>query len=463
MKRKIVLMAGFILILCSVEIFVALYCSHKANARISEKNTQMAEQLTTNADYEGTDSQKAMEETTNDITSDITESILADSEESTSESIGIKQVEQVVIPKVRASYIGPGFAISCWGDSLTEGTGALGGIVINGVRAATMPSTLANLTNMRVYNMGVYGELSRDIACRQGGLKMYVNNLIIPASGSVSFKEILCEDGTTINPWTKPDDLEVFGLSYCFDNCSIAGITGRLTYDFETEEFIFTRLDSSDEPETVPMISNKTINEESTKVSSAQGTQSSTVASANDIQNTTQADTATKAEPTTSADHATKEIKIVGPAQIITPPSIERVGDILILEMGNNDESRGNLDYNNLVDQYQAMIDHNGNNYFIIIGDTDGSDEDRADWDYTLQQAFGDHFINMRRYLIDLAANGGLSQFGITLNDFDYLKISRGEVPFALKSDESHLNSYGYWLEGKAVYDRGLELGYWVE
>jgi len=40
--------------------------------------------------------------------------------------------------------------------------------------------------------------------------------------------------------------------------------------------------------------------------------------------------------------------------------------------------------------------------------------------------------------------------------------LEDGEVPYSLKvGDESHMNSYGYWIEGNAIYEKGRELGYW--
>lgn len=450
-KRRIFIITAFIILLCSVEFLIASYYSGKANARIAERKTEAArkEKFIPEVDTEGDTEAEQEEEST-------------ETEEQTTKSTKqIKEVETepilVEVPRVRAAYIGPGYAITCWGDSLTQGTGASGSIVINGVRGATMPSTLANLTNMKVYNMGVYGELSRDIASRQGGFKMYVNNITLPSSGSVYFDEILCEDGNYIDPWTTYD-LDVYGLSACFDEVTIAGIKGKLTYDFNRDQFVFTRLDTGS-TEYKPEVTTKPSTEANTQASNEPSTQE---IKGVETEASTEATTVTSTESTTNSSQSKSgsgSLHITTPTEIITPPSIERVGDILVLQMGNN--GGFDFDFNVLVDQYNAMIAHNGNDYFIIVGDTDGSQEDRSEWEYTLLQAFGDHFLNMREYLVNAALNGELDQFGITLNDYDYDQISRGEVPYSLKSDGSHLNSYGYWLEGKAIYELGLILGYW--
>lgn len=345
-KKRIIMISGFIIVLCSVEFIIAYFYNNRDSGHVILSTTQA---VMTEAETE----------------------------------------------EVNSSYIGSGYCITCWGDSLTEGTGSW---------VITMPSTLEDLTKIKTYNMGVFGEDSRSIACRQGGLKMYVNNIIIPASGSIRFSQILC-DGNPISLWKNPDDrVDPYGITACFNNCSIGGITGKLTYDYDTDEYIFTRAEN---------------------------------------------------QKTTS-------LYISSPTEIIIPISKERKNDILILEMGNNGGYDG--DYSILVEQYQAMINYSGNGYYIIIGDTDYSKADKEDWENALQNAFGDHFFNMRQYLVDLVVNGGLYEYDIAVNEDDIACIDRGEVPYCLKvEDKSHLNSTGYEIEGKAIYEKGLELGYWLE
>lgn len=282
-------------------------------------------------------------------------------------------------------------SIVCWGDSLTAGAGASNEITINGLTGATMPTTLAHLTGKTVYNMGVGGEDSRTIACRQGGLSMMVNNIIIPASGSVTFERIVSEDGNEIYPCRQ----DWQGQRDSFDNCTIGGIAGALTYDDETKLYTFTRINDG-------------------------------------IELTINTDT-----------------------EIITSPSRDRRDDILILEIGHN--GGWNEDYEVLISQYNSMIEHNNRKEYIIVGDTDGTAESKEEWEKALEGAFGEHFVNMREYL----SENGLRDCGLTPTADDKNKIESGEVPLSLKSDATHLNSYGYWSKGNAIYIKGVELGYW--
>ena len=152
----------------------------------------------------------------------------------------------------------------------------------------------------------------------------------------------------------------------------------------------------------------------------------------------------------------------------------EHPGDVLILEMGSNG---GWHSYEELIEQYNLMITHSGCDEFIIIGDTDNPDEsvdsraalgdsdsaERAEstyktpWERALEDAFGKHFINMRRYLID----NGLEVAGIDATREDRAAVLEGKVPVSLRADWTHLNSYGYYVQAVAVYQKGVTLGYW--
>ena len=80
---------------------------------------------------------------------------------------------------VTLNDITTGKKIACWGDSITYGLGGQENTFIksdNGVIDASdwsYPDTLKYYTGLDVYNLGVCGETSYDIALRQGGIKMY--------------------------------------------------------------------------------------------------------------------------------------------------------------------------------------------------------------------------------------------------------------------------------------------------
>ena len=118
------------------------------------------------------------------------------------------------------------------------------------------------------------------------------------------------------------------------------------------------------------------------------------------------------------------------------------------------------------------MIDKSGTQCYIIIGDTDNPKEsidsesytdnyepglNDTYWEAALREAFGEHFINMRTYMLENA----LDIAGLEATEKDTYNLSNGLVPESIKFDYTHMNSYGYYVMGKAVYDKGIELGYW--
>ena len=132
--------------------------------------------------------------------------------------------------------------------------------------------------------------------------------------------------------------------------------------------------------------------------------------------------------------------------------------------------------YIQLISQYDAMIQNSGCDYYIIVGDTDDPGTSIADttqgirnedgtyigvgdtaWEATLREAYGDHFINMRTYLIE----NGLTDVGLRPTVGDYKGFRRGRISKQLRYDWTHFNSYGYYSKGIAIYAKGVELGYW--
>ena len=147
-------------------------------------------------------------------------------------------------------------------------------------------------------------------------------------------------------------------------------------------------------------------------------------------------------------------------------------GDILVVEMGSNGGWDG--DFNTLIEQYYTMISASGCEDYLIIGDTDdpgtsiadtaqepfdyGQGPGKTEWERVLRAEFGDRFINMRRYLILY----GLKVCGFEPTEEDEDLARRGCVSPQLRYDWTHLNSYGYYVQARAIYRRGLKLGLWA-
>lgn len=314
---------------------------------------------------------------------------------------------------VTLNDITTGKKIACWGDSITYGLGGQENTFIksdNGVIDASdwsYPDTLKYYTGLDVYNLGVCGETSYDIALRQGGIKMYVGKQVTVKQGVRAQINIVDEYGSQVM-------LENFN-------------------GYETD---------NDEPANVVYI--------------------------NDTPFQLEADNG-KLYISVYGDSSNKSIKIKKGTQVVTKAAHDISGDVLVIQMGSNG---GWDDYDELIQQYKAMIDNSGTECYIIIGDTDNPDEsvdsayytdssevgiDDTLWEVALREAFGEHFINMRVYMIENA----LSTAGLEPTQEDIDNIDDGRVPESLKHDFTHLNSYGYYAVGVAVYNKGIELGYW--
>lgn len=81
--------------------------------------------------------------------------------------------------------------------------------------------------------------------------------------------------------------------------------------------------------------------------------------------------------------------------------------------------------------------------------------------DSAMMQAFGSHYINVRKYLM----TDGLTDAGITPSKEEQLVIQQGGMPTSFRSNASgaDLNGTAYKLIGKLVYERMEALGYFDE
>ena len=149
-----------------------------------------------------------------------------------------------------------------------------------------------------------------------------------------------------------------------------------------------------------------------------------------------------------------KEIVIDRPTRIFFYSTNRYNNSILCLFIGQNG---GYSTEEELVEQIRNAIRHSGTDKYIILGLTTGSNTERASLEKTMQNAFGLHYLNTRKYLYMY----GLSDANIKPTTQDENDIKNGIVPNSLRSDSVHLNDKGYTVLGNIVYKKGVELGYW--
>ena len=124
----------------------------------------------------------------------------------------------------------------------------------------------------------------------------------------------------------------------------------------------------------------------------------------------------------------------------------------------------------NLVNDVKALLKRQASNTdrYLVIGPCtvggvwrNGTSVIMDTIDSAMLQAFGNHYINLRKYLIE----DGLRDAGIKATTADAANISVGSVPDSFRSNASgvDLNAVAYKLIGKLVYERMELLGYFDE
>lgn len=313
----------------------------------------------------------------------------------------------------------PERSITCWGDSMMQGAGCNEAYIysdngIEDISYFTTPSALQYFTSINTYNFGVGGENSYQISLRAGGIPIYTDRDIYITDHSLAYVKFVDENEETITM----DDYSGYGYE---DN----------TY-----------------PDTVY------INDVLCCVERADEGLYISICSDADFDSVT-------------------EMYINAWTRVIPKAAYDHRNDILILEMGSNGGWEN--DYDELIKQYQNIIDNSYYADYIIVGDTDNPGES-ADiyqdvydnngnyaglhatlWEQALYDAFREHFLNTRLYLMENA----LSDCGLTPTENDIIDIQTGNLPEQIRADFTHFNSYGYYSKAKAIYLKGIELGYW--
>ena len=312
--------------------------------------------------------------------------------------------------------------IVCWGDSLTAGSS--GGV--------SYPSTLQKYINaylcgsydlrysienaetasrlkkedytisIPVVNMGAGQEDCTTILGRAGVVPYVVaSDFVIPAGKESVAVSIVSENGKTVAPLTAG--------SAGVNPVTIAGVRGTLSLAENqwAKSYQFTRLEEGEE---VPV---------------SKGT------------------------------------------EIVTACKDEYRDYIHIVWLGSYGEY---LSAENLVAQTKLLLQRQqvNNDRFLVIGPCTV----RGAWynaqkatmdaiDSAMLQAFGNHYINLRKYLIE----DGLRDAGLTQTKTDTININQGSVPDSFRSNAggADLNAVAYGLIGKLVYGRMEKLGFFDE
>jgi len=152
-----------------------------------------------------------------------------------------------------------------------------------------------------------------------------------------------------------------------------------------------------------------------------------------------------------------EEAEIPEGTQVVTFGDRDKLSsDVIILFAGTNRAPDKN-NVQELVDLERQMLEYTGSDRYIVIGLT--SKElvpDVVEVNQALSQAFGEHFLDIRKYLLE----NGLKDAGIEASEQDLKDLENGEIPSSLRVDVVHGNSVCYRLIGDEVYKKLQELGY---
>lgn len=124
-------------------------------------------------------------------------------------------------------------------------------------------------------------------------------------------------------------------------------------------------------------------------------------------------------------------------------------------------QNGGFKDVADLTAQLKAMVSYSRSSRFIIVSfhkpnGIINSPKRMTEMEDSLHDAFGKHYINLRKYLMQ----HGLQEAGISPTPTDKDSIARGAVPPSLLKDGVHFTAKGYTVVAKVIAQRFKELGY---
>jgi hypothetical protein len=359
------------------------------------------------------------------------------------------------------AYDGKERTIVCWGDSMTEGIGASYAVLELGdgetmdISYWTYPDALEYFTGISVFNFGTSGENSEEIAIRAGGIKLYTDRDVVVGYHHSADVKVLNEDG--VEEYVQ----NYGGYGNFYDN------DYGVVY-IENQMYTLNGASFDDDEQAYNIVDLSLMRyDDSGSYDSAEYSYGQKI-------------TAQEAMEQYGVDYYEEfwfdgDMCVVIPAgTLVTPRAAQdHSGDILIIEIGSN--GGWHNDYAELVAQIDSIIERYNNPYYIIVGDTDdpgdsadanqglldenGDKIGRNDtyWEAVLRQAYGEHFLNTREYMI----TNGLRDTGLLTTKRDLRYFQSGMISKKLRSDWTHFNSYGYYSKAKAIYLKGVALGYW--
>ncbi|MDP4133014.1 MAG: stalk domain-containing protein [Bacillota bacterium] len=271
------------------------------------------------------------------------------------------------------------------------------------------PTVLAQLTGLTTYNLGIGGETALTIAARQGAYDIVaLEDFTIPASGSVQIKYQTAGKGEVFPRQNQAK----------WSPAYIDGVEGTLTFD----------VDTTSQPRAL------------------------------------KSTTFTRTTPG-------EAVAVKKGDKIITSASLLKA-DINVIYIGCNgvwdEDNSGALNTKEQADKLINMIKKMIKNTkdpekYVVVGFTFGKASDWNIVDAAMKDAFGEHYIASRSLL---ATEKALSDAGLTATEQDKTDIASGAIPISLNkstTDRTHLNSNGYALLAKIVYNKLIELGYIVK
>lgn len=282
--------------------------------------------------------------------------------------------------------------IACWGDSITEGMS---------MHSKSYPTRLQEMVgdNYKVYNGGDGGEKTRDIAARQGGIKVYTSKKITFDRGSDK-KAISTE---TQNIFVTKDGTPIVLTSLLGNGISVSpvkinGVEYELKFDYfnwspRSFKLYLYRYDGTDKAFTIPQ----------------------------------------------------------GAEVIFGGSDLSTKGGIDIYMMGANGGYSSDAEY---IEQVKAMIQHHGNGKYLIV---------KPYWDNIngLEAEFGDHVVDFPALAVaEGLAHEGLTPTEADKAAIAKNKIPPA-LRYQNEADNVHLNEYGYHFLANCIYERGKTLGYW--